>query len=78
MQENSLATDYVTEKLYDAFVAGCVPLYLGAPNIADLLPDPESIIDYRQALVFSHACSLVIYSKTCQAEKLANLGHFCL
>ncbi len=41
--------DYVTEKLYDAFVAGCVPLYLGAPNIANLLPDPDAIIDYRQA-----------------------------
>ncbi|BDA50568.1 probable alpha-(1,3)-fucosyltransferase 10 [Coccomyxa sp. Obi] len=46
--ENSLVTDYVTEKLYDAFVAGCVPLYLGAPNIADVLPDPEAIIDYRK------------------------------
>ncbi len=49
MQENSIATDYVTEKLYDAFVAGCVPVYYGAPNIEDLLPDPDSIIDYRRA-----------------------------
>lgn len=47
VQENSIATDYVTEKLYDAFVAGCVPVYYGAPNIEDLLPDPDSIIDYR-------------------------------
>ncbi|CAL8464974.1 g4509 [Coccomyxa elongata] len=47
VMENSIATDYVTEKLYDAFVAGCVPLYYGAPNIEDLLPDPDSIIDYR-------------------------------
>jgi hypothetical protein len=48
-QENSLVTDYVSEKLFDAFVAGCVPLYYGALNIEDFLPDPESIIDYRQA-----------------------------
>lgn len=51
LQENSIATDYVTEKLYDAFVAGCVPLYLGAPNIAKLLPDPQAIIDYRLAVI---------------------------
>lgn len=55
MQENSIATDYVTEKLYDAFVAGCVPLYYGAPNIEDLLPDPDSIIDYRHSTLF-HTC----------------------
>ncbi|KAK9917201.1 hypothetical protein WJX75_001812 [Coccomyxa subellipsoidea] len=47
VMENSIATDYVTEKLYDAFVAGCVPVYYGAPNVEDLLPDPDSIIDCR-------------------------------
>jgi len=31
--ENSLAMDYVTEKVYDALAAGCVPIYYGAPNI---------------------------------------------
>eukprot|EP00197_Chlamydomonas_leiostraca_P010384 CAMPEP_0202860778 /NCGR_PEP_ID=MMETSP1391-20130828/2376_1 /ASSEMBLY_ACC=CAM_ASM_000867 /TAXON_ID=1034604 /ORGANISM="Chlamydomonas leiostraca, Strain SAG 11-49" /LENGTH=302 /DNA_ID=CAMNT_0049540021 /DNA_START=243 /DNA_END=1148 /DNA_ORIENTATION=- len=46
--ENSVDKDYVTEKLYQAFVAGCVPIYYGAPNVADFLPAPNSIIDYRQ------------------------------
>ncbi|CAF1673001.1 unnamed protein product, partial [Adineta ricciae] len=36
--ENSLNHDYVTEKLWHAFVAGSVPVYLGAPNIEDWLP----------------------------------------
>ncbi|EIE20570.1 hypothetical protein COCSUDRAFT_57716 [Coccomyxa subellipsoidea C-169] len=30
VMENSIATDYVTEKLYDAFVAGCVPVAFGS------------------------------------------------
>ncbi|EIE20569.1 hypothetical protein COCSUDRAFT_57715 [Coccomyxa subellipsoidea C-169] len=30
VMENSIAMDYVTEKLYDAFVAGCVPLKFGS------------------------------------------------
>ena len=39
--ENSLAKDYVSEKLWHAFRAGCVPIYYGAPNIIDFLPDPS-------------------------------------
>jgi hypothetical protein len=26
---------YITEKIFDCFIAGCVPIYLGAPNILD-------------------------------------------
>jgi len=29
---------YVTEKIFDCFEAGCVPIYLGAPNIEDYIP----------------------------------------
>ena len=36
--ENSLEYDYVTEKLWQPLAAGSVPLYLGAPNIAEWLP----------------------------------------
>lgn len=46
--ENSIAKDYVTEKVYDALAAGCLPIYLGAPNIAEFVPTPDSIIDYQQ------------------------------
>ncbi|CAF1045972.1 unnamed protein product [Adineta ricciae] len=47
--ENSLNYDYVTEKLWHAFVAGSVPIYLGAPNIEDWLPcRTDCIIDLRK------------------------------
>jgi hypothetical protein len=36
--ENSIAPDYVTEKLYDCLLAGVVPVYRGAPNVAELAP----------------------------------------
>jgi hypothetical protein len=44
--ENSAARDYVSEKLYDAFTAGCVPLYMGAPNVNEYIPSPSAIINY--------------------------------
>ena len=40
--ENSLAEDYVTEKVYDALAAGCLPIYYGAPNIGTARADPSS------------------------------------
>src|SRR5262249_26803074 len=36
--ENSLARDYVTEKLYDPLIAGSVPVYQGAPNADEFAP----------------------------------------
>ncbi len=30
---------YVTEKIFDAFEAGCIPIYLGSSNISDYIPD---------------------------------------
>jgi len=41
--ENSYGLDYVTEKVFDALRAWTVPVYLGAPNIADFVP-PNSVI----------------------------------
>jgi hypothetical protein len=45
--ENSIETDYVTEKVYDCLIAGTVPIYLGAPNVADFVPGDSSIINVR-------------------------------
>uniref|UniRef100_A0A7S1RBQ0 Fucosyltransferase n=1 Tax=Alexandrium catenella TaxID=2925 RepID=A0A7S1RBQ0_ALECA len=36
--ENDVQDSYVTEKAIDGFAAGAVPLYLGAPNVADYVP----------------------------------------
>jgi hypothetical protein len=41
--ENSIAPDYVTEKMFDPLAAGTVPVYLGAPNAAEFVPDGSYI-----------------------------------
>lgn len=46
--ENSRGVDYVTEKLWDGLSAGCLPIYYGAPNIAEHLPSPEAVINYEE------------------------------
>jgi hypothetical protein len=38
---------YITEKIWDAFTAGCIPIYWGAPNIKDYIPE-NCFIDYRK------------------------------
>jgi len=43
--ENSLTQDYVTEKFFDPLLAGCVPVYRGAPNIAEFAPGENCFID---------------------------------
>ena len=44
--ENNNTKDYVTEKIFDAFIADCVPLYYGALN------DPEPGLINREAVIF--------------------------
>lgn len=43
--ENSIAVDYVTEKFFQPLLAGSVPVYLGAPNVADFAPGDHAYID---------------------------------
>jgi alpha(1,3/1,4) fucosyltransferase len=38
---------YITEKIFDCFVAGVIPIYLGASNIHDFIPE-SSFIDKRK------------------------------
>ncbi|NUS21545.1 MAG: alpha-1,3-fucosyltransferase [Mesorhizobium sp.] len=55
--ENSIAPNYVTEKMFDPLAAGTVPVYLGAPNAAAFVPD-NSFID---AASFSTPAELAAY-----------------
>ena len=57
--ENSVEPDYVTEKIYDAFEAGTVPIYLGAPNVDEFVP-ANSYID---ASAFPDTKDLAAYLK---------------
>ncbi len=45
--ENAIDRDYVTEKFYDPLVAGSVPIYLGAPNVATFAPGEHSYINVQ-------------------------------
>lgn len=42
--ENSIARDYVTEKLFHAFAAGCLPVYYGTIDVSQFLPTPTAAI----------------------------------
>jgi len=36
--ENCVYKGYITEKIFDCFFAGCIPVYYGAPDIAEQIP----------------------------------------
>ena len=40
-------TGYITEKIFDSLAAGCIPVYWGAPNIKDSVPE-SCFIDRTQ------------------------------
>lgn len=45
--ENTHTTmGYITEKIFDVFAAGCIPIYWGPKNITDFIP-LDCFIDYR-------------------------------
>lgn len=45
-ENNKDLSNYITEKIIDAFSSGCVPVYWGADNILDFIP-AECFIDRR-------------------------------
>lgn len=73
--ENSNRPDYVTEKLWQALNAGCVPIYDGDPNVKDILPDPESILFYpdfdRDPLKLSREIDRLMHDDQAYLDKLA-------
>ena len=45
--ENQIVDDYITEKLWDTFRAGVIPVYYGAPNIMSHVPE-GSVVNVHQ------------------------------
>jgi hypothetical protein len=45
--ENMILEGWITEKLFDCLYSGVVPIYLGAPDIAEAV-DPACYIDARE------------------------------
>ena len=59
---------YITEKIFDCFAAGTVPIYWGAPNIQDYIPK-ECFIDRRE---FATLNDLYTYLKTMGRDEYEN------
>ena len=58
--ENCEAIGYITEKIFDSMFSGCIPIYIGSPNIKEEI-DPNTFIDLRD---FSSYAELNSYLKT--------------
>lgn len=74
--ENMRCNGYITEKIFDCFFAGTVPIYFGAPNIASFVPK-ECFIPLEN---FESARDLLIHienlSDTDVARYRANILEF--
>jgi hypothetical protein len=46
-ENTSTISDYITEKIFDSFLAQNIPIYWGATNIEDIIPK-ECFIDFRE------------------------------
>jgi hypothetical protein len=64
--ENSISLDYVTEKVYEPLLVGTVPVYLGAPNVANFLPAAHSAVI---ATDFSSVRELALYLRCLQQNR---------
>lgn len=62
--ENTATAGYVTEKVFNAIEAGAVPLYWGAPDVADSLATPSAIV---------HAARDTISTPAALAAEIARL-----
>lgn len=56
---------YISEKIFDCFFAGCIPVYWGAPDIADYIPK-TCYIDFTE---FSGFAELYRFLKSLTAEE---------
>ncbi len=56
--ENSILKGWITEKIFDCFVAGTVPVYWGAPDVQDFIPS-ECFIDMRQFANYDQLASFL-------------------
>lgn len=45
--ENMILDGWINEKIFDAFLVGTIPIYLGAPDVTDYIPE-DTFIDPRR------------------------------
>jgi hypothetical protein len=59
---------YITEKIFDSFMSGCVPIYLGADNVLEYIPsncfiDRRKFSDYESLYKYINEMGDLEYSK---------------
>lgn len=69
--ENSSFPGWITERIFDCFLAGCVPVYLGDPNILNRIPE-KAFIDMRKFL--SYEALYDYLKKMTREEYLERIG----
>lgn len=67
--ENMIMPGYMTEKMFDCFYAGAIPIYLGAPDVTDYVPK-EAFIDARQ---FASWREITAFIKSLPDEKILEM-----
>jgi hypothetical protein len=87
--ENAAFPGYVTEKIFDAFFAGCVPIYIGAPDITDYIPaatfiDKRDFRDYAELYRFltamtekEYTARLAAIEEFIRGERIRRFGPEC-
>ena len=73
--ENAVCPDYVTEKLWKALQVGAVPIYLGAPNVEEYLPNPGSAVLVKDFDSVEAVAEHVLRLDRDESEYKAYLGH---
>ncbi len=59
---------YITEKIFDCFAAGTVPIYYGAPNIGEYIP-VECFIDYREFSDYEDMYAYLLKMTECEYQE---------
>lgn len=60
--ENQNTKGYITEKIFDCLLSGCIPIYKGAPDITDFIPktcfiDCNDFSSYQELYIFLSSMS---------------------
>ena len=64
---------YITEKIFDCLFAGCVPIYLGAPNVGDHIP-PDAFIDARSFTNYEQLYGFMVEMSEEKRRRYVNAG----
>jgi hypothetical protein len=72
--ENAVIPGYITEKIFDCFFSGCIPVYLGAPDVQDYIPS-GCFIDKRNFKSYDELYDYLKKMSTSEHQNYLNTIH---